>query len=77
MCNGKTCGLRSGLMETTTLIKWSKIESEIMMGETKGIRLSCCRRKRRPASGHDAERAGVKWGDGAVGGWPPSYRTSS
>ena len=38
-----------------------------MMGETKGIRLSCCRRKRRPASGHDAE---VKWGDGAALGWP-------
>ena len=40
MCNGKTCGLRFSLMETTTLIKWSKKESEIMMGETKGIRLS-------------------------------------
>ena len=67
MCNGKTCGLRSSLIETTTLIKWSKKECGIMMGETKAILLL---KKKRPASGPDAERAGVKWGDGAVGGWP-------
>ena len=38
-----------------------------MKGETKAI---LPLKKKRPASGRDAERAGVKWGDGAVVGWP-------